>query len=265
METDFNEIRQLLERWYAGDSAVEIQDRLTELFAEASGLPDDLLLEREIFLAMHEVASCPVKMPDHLARRVDEAVSKEIAAPGRPRLRKTFRRWIYPAASAAACLLVAVVALRMGVQENPSSGDTQSCLASVEKTSVSAAVGHIADTLSAVVAAAPSLELVAEAGETGVRRKHCRKAHKPRSVSRDMEETAPVLKDDFRDDDLIFEEPDEPSRLLAANYRVVEDEQEASAIINAVFMRLEGRMNEESSHVDEIDLDYQVRMTKLYN
>ena len=244
---------------------MEIQDRLTELFAEASGLPDDLLLEREIFLAMHEVASCPVEMPDHLARRVDEAVSKEIAAPGRPRLRKTFRRWIYPAASAAACLLVAVVALRMGVQENPSSGDTQSCLASVEKTSVSAAVGHIADTLSAVVAAAPSLELVAEAGETGVRRKHCRKAHKPRSVSRGAEETAPVLKDDCRDDDIIFEEPDEPSRLLAANYRVVEDEQEASAIINAVFMRLEGRMNEESSHVDEIDLDYQVRMTKLYN
>lgn len=74
---------------------MEIQDRLTELFAEVSGLPDDLLLEREIFLAMHEVASCPVDMPDHLARRVDEAVSKEIAAPGRPRLRKTFRRWIY--------------------------------------------------------------------------------------------------------------------------------------------------------------------------
>lgn len=265
METDFNEIRQLLERWYAGDSAAEIQDRLTELFAGASGLTDDLLLEREIFLAMHEAASCPVEMPDHLARRVDEVVGKEIAASGRPRLRKTFRRWIYPAASAAACLLVAVVALRMGVQENPSSGDTQSCLTSVEKTSVSAAVGHIADTLSAVVAAAPSLEPVADAGETGVRRKHCRKAHKPRSVSRDMEETVPVLKDDCRDDDIIFEEPDEPSRLLAANYRVVEDEQEASAIINAVFMRLEGRMNEESSHVDEIDLDYQVRMTKLYN
>jgi len=57
----------------------------------------------------------------------------------------------------------------------------------------------------------------------------------------------------------------EEQQLIADNYRVVRDEREADAILSSVFVRLEGSLMEESYRISDINAEYEMEMTKLYN
>ena len=96
---DINQIRTLLDRWYGGESSPGDETMLTDFFASAGELPPDLEADRALFAAMSEAAaSFTAGVETEMARE------RRVAKPAR------WRRILWAASGAAACLLAVVAA-----------------------------------------------------------------------------------------------------------------------------------------------------------
>lgn len=259
--TEYKEIREILERWYAGQTSASEQHRLVEFFSAAEQLPPDMETERAMFLALAEAASAESEIPAGLARRIDDAVEAEIA---RERSARSggmkWRRRLLAACGAAACLMCGWLTLRV-VTESDNSGVSPDAFMAVNVPASPAAAPEATDTAEdkneapsepVSVAARQQSGRIASAGTR-------RKLKAVRTeIDRPMEETGDT-------EEYGFLSEAEEARLMADNYHVVEDEREAYAILSSVFARLEGGMVEESYRIGDISDQYEMEMTKLYD
>lgn len=250
---EYNDIREILNRWYDGQSTPAEQQRLADFFATGRALPADLEMEREMFRAMAEAGEDYAEMPLEVSRSINAALEVEMAREREPQ-RKGFgwRRRAMTACAAAACMAVVLTIPFLKSNDKAMVGD-KAGMALSETPDVRPVS---TDTMLFMTPELP--RAVAPAVE-----KESRKlASAQKKASRKAVKCKPVETDS--DDDLYLSEEEE-ERLVAANYHVVTDEREADAILSTVFVRLESGMTEENFKISDVKSRYEMEMNDIYN
>lgn len=250
---EYNDIREILNRWYDGNTTPAEQQRLADFFATDRELPADLEMEREMFRAMAEAGEDYAEMPHEVSERINAALEAEMAEERGPQ-RKGFgwRRRAMTACAAAACMAVVLTIPFLKSSDKAMVGDKPGM--ALSETPDAGPVST--DTMLFMTPEQP--RAVAPAVE-----KESRKlASAQKKASRHAVKCKPVETDS--DDDLYLSEEEE-ERLVAANYHVVTDEREANAILGAVFVRLKSGMTEESYKISDVKARYEMEMNDIYD
>lgn len=250
---EYNEIREILNRWYDGNATPAEQQRLADFFATDRELPADLEMECEMFRAMTEAGEECAEMPLEVSERINAALDAEMARERRPQ-RKSFgwRRRAMTACAAAACMAM-ILTIPFLKSSDKTMVEDKAVMALSEKTDVRSVS---TDTMLLMTPELP--RAVAPAVE-----KESRKlASAQKKASRRAVKHKPV--ETYGDDDLYLSEEEE-ERLVAANYHVVTDEREADAILSTVFVRLESGMTEENFRISDVRTRYEMEMNDIYN
>jgi hypothetical protein len=250
---EYNDIREILNRWYDGNTTPAEQQRLADFFATDRELPADLEMEREMFHAMAEAGEDYAEMPHDVSERINAAIEAEMAEERGPQ-RKGFgwRRRAITACAAAACMAVVLTIPFLKSDDKAMVGDKPGM--ALSETPDAGPVST--DTMLFMTPEQP--RAVAPAVE-----KESRKlASTQKKTSRHAVKRKPVETDS--DDDLYLSEEEE-ERLVAANYHVVTDEREANAILGAVFVRLKSGITEESYKISDVKARYEMEMNDIYD
>lgn len=250
---EYNDIREILNRWYDGQSTPAEQQRLADFFATDRELPADLEMEREIFRAMAEAGEEYAEMPHEVSERINAALDAEMAGE-RIERRKGFgwRRRAVTACAAAACMAVVLTIPFLKSDDKAMVGDKPGM--ALSETPDAGPVST--DTMLFMTpeqprAVAPAVEKESRKLASAQKKSSC-KAVKRKPVETDS------------DDDLYLSEEEE-ERLVAANYHVVTDEREANAILGAVFVRLKSGITEESYKISDVKARYEMEMNDIYD
>lgn len=250
---EYNDIREILNRWYDGNTTPAEQQRLADFFATDRALPADLEMEREMFRAMTEAGEECAEMPLEVSERINAAIEAEMVREREPQ-RKGFgwRRRAMTACAAAACMAVVLTIPFLKSNDKAMVGDKAGM--AVSETPDVRPVST--DTMLFMTPELP--RTVAPAVE-----KESRKlASAQKKSSRKAVKCKPVETDS--DDDLYLS-AEEEERLVAANYHVVTDEREANAILGAVFVRLKSGITEESYKISDVKARYEMEMNDIYD
>lgn len=250
---EYNDIREILNRWYDGNTTPAEQQRLADFFATDRELPANLEMEREMFRAMAEAGEDYAEMPVEVSERITAALEAEMAGE-RVERRKGFgwRRRAMTACAAAACMAVILTIPFLKSNDKAMIGDKAGMAVSETPDARRAST----DTMLFMTPELP--RAVAPAVE-----KESRKlASAQKKVSRHAVKCKPVETDS--DDDLYLSEEEE-ERLVAANYHVVTDEREADAILSTVFVRLESGMTEENFRISDVRARYEMEVNDIYD
>lgn len=250
---EYNDIREILNRWYDGNTTPAEQQRLADFFATDRELPADLEMEREVFRAMTEAGEDYAEMPLEVSERINAALDAEMAGE-RVERRKGFgwRRRAMTACAAAACMAVVLTIPFLKSNDKAMVGDKPGMAVSetpdVRPVSTDTMLFMTPEQPRAV---APAVEKESRK-LASVHKKAPRHAVKHKPVETDS------------DDDLYLSEEEE-ERLVAANYHVVTDEREANAILGAVFVRLKSGITEESYKISDVKARYEMEMNDIYD
>lgn len=250
---EYNDIREILNRWYDGNTTPAEQQRLADFFATDRELPADLEMEREVFCAMTEAGEDYAEMPLEVSERINAALDAEMAGE-RVERRKGFgwRRRAMTACAAAACMAVVLTIPFLKSNDKAMVGDKAGMAVSetpdVRPVSTDTMLFMTPEQPRAV---APAVEKESRK-LASVHKKAPRHAVKHKPVETDS------------DDDLYLSEEEE-ERLVAANYHVVTDEREANAILGAVFVRLKSGITEESYKISDVKARYEMEMNDIYD
>lgn len=250
---EYNDIREILNRWYDGQSTPAEQQRLADFFATDRELPADLEMEREMFRAMTEAGEDYAEMPLEVSRSINAALDAEMARE-RGSQRKGFgwRRRAMTACAAAACMAV-VLTIPFLKSSDKAMVEDKAGMAVSETPDVRPVS---TDTMLFMTPEQP--RTVAPAVEKEARKL----ASAQKKASRKAVKCKPVETDG--DDDLYLSEEEE-ERLVAANYHIVTDEREANAILSTVFVRLESGMTEENFRISDVRTRYEMEMNDIYD
>lgn len=250
---EYNDIREILNRWYDGNTTPAEQQRLADFFATDRELPADLEMEREMFRAMTEAGEDYAEMPHDVSERINAAIEAEMAEERGPQ-RKGFgwRRRVMTACAAAACMAVVLTIPFLKSDDKAMVGDKPGM--ALSETPDAGPVST--DTMLFMTpdqprAAAPAVEKESRK-LASVHKKAPRRAVKHKPV------------ETYSDDDLYLS-AEEEERLVAANYHVVTDEREANAILSTVFVRLESGMTEENFRISDVRTRYEMEMNDIYD
>lgn len=248
---DINQIRTLLDRWYGGESSPGDERMLSEFFASAGELPPDLEAARALFAAMSEAAADFPEIPAGLDARITSAVETEMARERRVARPARWRRILWAASGAAACLLAVVAAYNYSGTQDIHGPSRKPLIAQSVPSARPAPIAQPAPTAQPVPTAEPApIAQPAPSSEPSHRGATEGSAHKasPRKAS----QPAPEIDTEV-----------DTEALIAANYRVIEDEREADAILSSIFGRMEGNLAQETNRVEEISLEYDAEVNKL--
>lgn len=242
---DINQIRTLLDRWYGGESSPGDERMLTDFFASAVELPPDLESDRALFAAMSEAAADLPEIPAELDARITSAVETEMARERRVVKPARWRRILWAASGAAACLLAVVAAYHYSGTQGVHGPSPKPLIAQSVPSARPAPIAQPAPTAEPAPIAQPAPS--SEPSHRGATEGSAHKAS-PRKAS----QPAPEIDTEV-----------DTEALIAANYRVIEDEREADAILSSIFGRMEGNLAQETNRVEEISLEYDAEVNKL--
>lgn len=250
---EYNDIREILNRWYDGNTTPAEQQRLADFFATDRELPADLEMEREMFRAMAEAGEDYAEMPVEVSEHITAALEAEMS--GERSLRRKgsgWRRRAMTACAAAACMAMILTIPFLKSNDKAMIGDKAGMAVSETPDARRAST----DTMLFMTPELPRAVAPAVEKESrklaSVQKKSSRKAVKCKPVETDS------------DDDLYLSEEEE-ERLVAANYHVVTDEREANAILGAVFVRLKSGITEESYKISDVKARYEMEMNDIYD
>ncbi len=250
---EYDDIREILNRWYDGNTTPAEQQRLADFFATDRELPADLEMEREMFRAMAEAGGDYAEMPVEVSERITAALEAEMAGE-RVEQRNGFgwRRRAVTACAAAACMAMILTIPFLKSNDKAMIGDKAGMAVSETPDARRAST----DTMLFMTPELPRAVVPA------VEKESRKLASAQKKASRHAVKRKPVETDS--DDDLYLSEEEE-ERLVAANYHVVTDEREAHAILSTVFVRLESGMTEENFKISDVRARYEVEMNEIYD
>lgn len=256
---EYNEIREILNRWYDGNTTPAEQQRLADFFATDRDLPADLEMEREMFRAMAEAGEEYAEMPLEVSRSINAALDAEMARERGPQ-RKGFgwRRRAMTACAAAACMAV-VLTIPFLKSSDKAMVEDNAAMALSETSDVRPAS---TDTMLLMTPELPQAVAPAVEKESRNLASAQKKASRHYKAPSHAVKNKPVETDS--DDDLYLS-AEEEERLVAANYHVVTDEREADAILSTVFVRLESGVTEENFRISDVRTRYEMEMNDIYD
>ena len=256
---EYNDIREILNRWYDGNTTPAEQQRLADFFATDRELPADLEMEREMFHAMAEAGEDYAEMPHDVSERINAAIEAEMAEERGPQ-RKGFgwRRRAITACAAAACMAVVLTIPFLKSDDKAMVGDKPGM--ALSETPDAGPVST--DTMLFMTPEQPRAVAPAVEKESRKLASTQKKTSRHDKASRHAVKRKPV--ETYSDDDLYLS-AEEEERLVAANYPVVTDEREANAILGAVFVRLKSGITEESYKISDVKARYEMEMNDIYD
>lgn len=256
---EYNDIREILNRWYDGNTTPAEQQRLADFFATDRDLPADLEKERKMFRAMTEAGEEYAEMPHVVSERINAALEAEMAGERRPQ-RKGFgwRRRAMTACAAAACMAMILTIPFLKSNDKAMVGDKAGM--AVSETPDVRPVST--DTMLFMTPEQPRAVAPAVEKESRKLASAQKKASHHDKASRHAVKRKPV--ETYSDDDLYLS-AEEEERLVAANYHVVTDEREADAILSTVFVRLESGVTEENFRISDVRTRYEMEMNDIYD
>lgn len=256
---EYSDIREILNRWYGGNTTPAEQQRLADFFATDRELPADLEMEREMFRAMAEAGEDYAEMPVEVSERINAALDAEMS--GERSLRRKGSGWrsrAMTACAAAACMAVVLTIPFLKSSDKAMVGDKPGMALSETPDA-----GPIStDTMLFMTPEQPRAVAPAIEKESRKLASAQKKASRHDKASRHAVKRKPV--ETYSDDDLYLS-AEEEERLVAANYHVVTDEREANAILGAVFVRLKSGMTEESYKISDVKARYEMEMNDIYD
>lgn len=117
-------IRNLLELYYRGESTSSQAEEITEFFRQTADteIPDDLLADRQLFLAIAEDNNSAIAIPDGLEERLSAHIDllerrAETASTHRVRRRAILVRRFAAVAASVAIMIIAVTAALMSQRD----------------------------------------------------------------------------------------------------------------------------------------------------
>lgn len=272
------EIRQLLDRYYTGETSREEELALAAWFADAKDLPDDLRTEGMMFQAMTEASESEVDLPAEYNARINDALEKEMARERRLSGRRNLRRrFLAIGGSAAACLLAGWIGygvlsddVRMNKRHTYiAKSRTESISKKIVRSEAGITSTETADKVENIQTAS-----LASAAKQGSVTKHRESAGSPQnSVQRKSNLIAAEMSVTSENQNLVisniateedYDYTDYERELLADNYYVVNNADEASAIVSSVFSRLDSKVTETKFCVSDAQNSYSMEMDEIY-
>lgn len=240
-----NEIRRLLDLYYEGRTSREEERRLSELLHTEHSLPEDLQRERELFamLSADSVAEMPPEADDRLLSAIDDEISRS------QRPLRNRRLWMV-AASVAACLLLVALFLALFIKNGPEQPLTPKYVKVESRTEMHP------DTAVTIMSISDNEGRVLQKKVETPRRQKTQESAVAGVVDKKSSRVS-TLDKTRHDDDTYFLTAEEERILESGNYRVVNDEREAYAIVNSVFSRMDGTLTESTHRIDDINMEYE--------
>ncbi len=247
-----DEIRELLSRFYRGESAPDDWLRVVDFFKTHPSLPADLEAEREFITLLS--APTEMEIPAHLDSRIEESLEQEFSISRHSHF-GSFPKLFRKSHVGIAATLIALLAVGITIIKSDSNRD-------LEMTSpmVAAVAQENSDTSSLVAYAGDNSQfkkdtLLYEIHQLARYGEDARQSHvsarketvTPNIVQPQNPSESTVVSNPQNETsryDWVAEESErlmteDERRMLDRNYYVVTDEREASAIISGVFSRLE--------------------------
>ena len=261
------DLRSRLLRWYDGDADPALTKEIMEIMRKCEDLPADLQSDREMFLAMDEAASESPEMPEEYSGRIDAALagemrsSRPMAAPAGLRRQ---RRWRYATAAAVASLFMLFAGMHFwrmdidDIESNSTMTTTNAAKPLMARDTIRTVIAAISSPLSA-----QSHQEDKPAPRIGVRTVKNQTDGTADDLSAAPDSGASVSNVGITDRDTLRHSEEEYADYIAANYRVVKSDAEASAIISGIFASVDTRMTEVSCDMNDIKADYDVRVSCL--
>lgn len=248
-----NEIRRLLDLYYKGETSKEEEKFLYDFFRTANKLPEDLEADRRLFSAFGEEPWHEIPLEED--KKILEAINNEISRDKNPKL---WKRPIFYISTAAACLLIVFLAINMAVPQNNKEGDEP--------------MAELSDKANKIEI--PQIDTINDnknfaCNET--KKEKLNRISNPQQLTNGKNlktetqrpEKSAALNDTQQRETPYYLTQEEEEQLIARNYRVVNDEREAFAIMNSVFSRMDGNLQESSYRIDDISDKYERVSVKL--
>lgn len=246
------EIRRLLDRYYEGQTSVDEERRLYSLLTADDDLPEDLKADREVIKALSEYPE--VDIPEETEMKLIGRLEQEMA---RERLRAVWRKRIITSVVVAASLIAAWIGIRM-------------LIPSAHNDSIEPLLTDIGKKETLISDTSITINHLAVASEGNINNQSFSKSLESREqairVNKKNNGTTVGTKHSVNEksnEELIYLSYEEEKELEAANYHVVNDEREAYAIMNAVFLRMDGNIQESDYRIEDISEKYERVATKL--
>ncbi len=110
---NLNNLRQLLHKYYEGETTPEEEKLIITLFSEipAEDIPEDLAEDRLLFLSMNELLPTQPELeaPDDLFENIHRKISETSGGQSINTKGKWTKRLLYPVGIAAACIVLAII------------------------------------------------------------------------------------------------------------------------------------------------------------
>lgn len=248
---DIKEIRDLLERWYAGETSAAEEARLGDLLVSGTDLPEDLKAEVRLFAEFSLDEDELAEIPDVYEKRITAALEREMAAGTGKRILPAahgWRRLRWAAVAAVACLAGLVFVFR----ENGSSVNSVGDVLTAREEQIRQTVR---DTLLNVGTPQFAKAAVPVAGS---------RASGPDIKTRPKDVIPDSRKNRGKETSVYMIEAGE-NLYMPEYYRVIADAEDADSIVNSVFSQFESRLAMESSKLSNLELDYELEMVKAQN
>lgn len=252
-----NDIKQLLTRWYAGETSPEEEARLDALLA--GSVPPELEEDANLFRALREVKTAMVEIPDPIAKRINFAVNAEIGRNRRNRSPLFDSRRFRIAAAAAVGLILAASALWF-VNDNDET-----------RLPEFAQTVNAADTIKPTLAPPIDRNMIAEASTTGP--SESKVSSSINEVNESSKSRSNSIKGETRAQktsitDVSVSDPEtadhtEKYPRPVGNYRIIDNTEEANAIVNSIFSRLDDAIAMTTSQIASARLDFEVELAKI--
>lgn len=248
----YNEIPDLIARWYSADLSPAEETRLRSFFEKEENCPEEYKVDREIFLSLSSTEIEENTIPSEFESRINSALDREISMTRESRrLADRLRlRWRWGIACVVAIsLLLGVVGkwLSEGTELTPRPQLT----AKFEK--------KRPETPERLAEA----ELTTEEGETApeetiqnlhqeVRKKIAKAEKRP-----DEKPKSNKVENTFDNGTEILSSPE--------NYRIIDNQSEAAEILGSIFSKIENTLQRESLRLTSLRLDYESEIVKVNN
>lgn len=249
-QEQIKQIRELLDHFYQGATTPEEERQLASLLQNAEDLPADLEADRRLF------ASLSADIPTETANRIENALEAEMAKARSPFTSRR-RRWAI-AGVAAACLAIASVGVSLLIPDKDiSSQPNQEQLANVKTPSVNVEKENAElPARDSLISAPIAQNIEATAPVPIVKPKEAKAETRPvmqKSTEKEANQVAETLPGE-RTRDKSYDH-------LAANYRIIDDPQEAQAFVGELFAVMESNLVLERSRVADVYDNMQFELT----
>jgi hypothetical protein len=117
---NINEIKILLEKFYAGETSIEEEKRLQKYFVENHDNVDDFAAEKYLFanISVDDV-EIPVGLTGNIIAKIDEASKKELATKHIFTHLRRINLWTSSLAAAYVAILISIAVLNFSEKEMP--------------------------------------------------------------------------------------------------------------------------------------------------